>query len=482
MVRLLRAGLINNGFNITTGSIVKKVLVTSTDYLVMAGCNLNKYNGQTISNVVYTYPNGYDFMCPDPNPTPTPTPTPSPTPIPPLYSHLVNGTGAGIYQNACGATKDTYIWSDNVSLTHPTQYFQGTVSAPTMPLVLFAGGNQWYSDGNLAVRISGGTSQTIISCPTPTPTPTVTPTPTPTPTPNPLGTFALAISDNSSTGVLGYVWTSQDNFSNWYQNLAAGNRNFVDICASSGATYQTALVRPGLMYRSSDSGNTFTSIASAGSRDWYFVDCSSDGQYQYSTSNGGTYKSSNYGSTWSLLTGTTSGYFYIATNSTGQYVVASRDFVRVSVSSNYGVSWTDTLLNSGTTSSINEPCISADGQYITVVSQGNFIYRSTNYGVNWSAVNPSGASETWTRSSMSTSGQYQIIGNTSGAVYTSSDYGATWTSRTNITNLKDVSVSQTGQYMAACADSGLIYGSSDYGVNWSSNSGTGNWNTVHIIK
>ena len=126
-----------------------------------------------------------------PTATPTAVPTATPTPTPPTYKYLVNGTPAVSSTAACGAIKNIYLWSYSDTFIDLTTYYEGTITAPTIPLVVFAGGDRWKSNGASSVQIDdNGYATNLTACPTatPTPLPTATPTPTavPTATPTPL--------------------------------------------------------------------------------------------------------------------------------------------------------------------------------------------------------------------------------------------------------------------------------------------------------
>ena len=107
-----------------------------------------------------------------PVPTSTPNPTPTPTPAPPTYNYLVNGAASVSVAAACSAVKNIYLWSYGSTFTDGTTYYEGNSVAPTIPLVVYVGGDRWKSDGSVAVQIdNNGYATSVTNCPTPIPTP-----------------------------------------------------------------------------------------------------------------------------------------------------------------------------------------------------------------------------------------------------------------------------------------------------------------------
>ena len=213
--------------------------------------------GTTTTYTTYAYVSG-SSACPTPTPTPVPatatptpvpataTPTPTPTPIPPTNKILVNGTGQATSAAACSATKNTYIWAYSAGLDDAVTYYQGTVSAPTVPLVVFNGGDLWYSDGTTSIQIntSGtGYGGAPTACPTATPTPlpaTATPTPLPataTPTPSPTPLPATATPTPSPTPLPATATPTPIPPANKTLVNAAGQPTSAGACSATKNTY-----------------------------------------------------------------------------------------------------------------------------------------------------------------------------------------------------------------------------------------------------
>jgi hypothetical protein len=111
-----------------------------------------------------------------------------------------------------------------------------------------------------------------------------------------------------------------------------------------------------------------------------------EGQYMLAVrDNNLVYRTSNYGSSWSQVTGFTSGTTFVssAISKTGQYQVISIYNNNVFMSDNYGVSFTG---RTGSDRFISV-AISTTGQYVSAITDniggGRKIRYSTNYGVTF---------------------------------------------------------------------------------------------------
>ena len=117
--------------------------------------------------------------------TTTAAPTTTTTTVaPPTYKYLVNGSPSVSSTAACGATKNIYLWSYSNIFEDLVTYYEGTITAPTLPLVVYVGGDRWKSDGVSAVQINdSGYATTLTACPATTTTTTAAPTTTTTAAP-----------------------------------------------------------------------------------------------------------------------------------------------------------------------------------------------------------------------------------------------------------------------------------------------------------
>ena len=159
-----------------------------------------------------------------------------------------------------------------------------------------------------------------------------------------------------------------------------------------------------------------------------------------------------------------------AASSTGQYAIAA--VPGAYRSTNYGSSWTAISGLSGLT--ISSVWSSADGTKLLATAYGGQIYRSTDSGSNWTAL---ATNRNWNSISGSDDGTKIFAAVSPGYIYTSIDSGATWTERT-LTNTSTtlsknwatISSDTAGTRISAVADQ--FYYSTDSGATWTLNSAT----------
>lgn len=216
-------------------------------------------------------------------------------------------------------------------------------------------------------------------------------------------------------------------------------------------------------------------------KNWLSCTLSANGQYQTAIEEfGGIYISSDFGLTWtnSYNIGTAMSNS-ISMSYNGRYQTASNG-THIFVSSDYGVTW-DVKYNFGNSQIF--VCISLNGKYQKVISMGDGIYSSSNYGISWTKYNQvdsdiynSILSFPSAGVCMSYDGRYQSIA--SEQIYLSNDYGVTWDAAvTNINltgddrwfddhNWYGIDMSSDGQMQVAIEIHGGIYISIDYGKIW----------------
>jgi photosystem II stability/assembly factor-like uncharacterized protein len=211
---------------------------------------------------------------------------------------------------------------------------------------------------------------------------------------------------------------------------------------------------------------------------WLSCAISSSGKYQTAVEEfGDIYISSDYGVTW------TNSYNMgnaptncISMSFSGQYQTASNG-INIMVSNDYGATWTETYSVGNTQIFV---CISLSGRYQLVISAGDSMYRSTDFGVTWNRYDNENTDIYNSIMSfpsigvcMSYDGQYQTI--VCENIYRSDDYGVNWVTTNIVTdeggiwddhNWYGVDMSSDGKYQVAIEVIGEIYVSSDYGENW----------------
>lgn len=269
--------------------------------------------------------------------------------------------------------------------------------------------------------------------------------------PNPTCSFrdiSMSSSGQYQTTVAdqGYITYSQNFGSSFVQNTAAGNRRWECVAVSRyTGQYQIAGVNGGYLanlYRSTNYGTNW-SVISGFTGFWNGVAISGNGQYQLSGTSidGSLYVSSNYGANWTAET-SMGNYWWeaFAISGNGQYQYANGyttsglTYVTF-ISSNYGSTWS--LLSTGPSIGVagSPPNIATNetGQYVTI-GKDSTMYVSSNYGVSFSTIVLSISSNTLTAIKMTSSGQEQVVSiSASPSYYMSTDYGATWIASTTLT-------------------------------------------------
>ena len=329
-------------------------------------------------------------------------------------------------------------------------------------------------------EIFGGICGTPTPTPTPTSTPTVTPTSTPTPTPTSTPT-PTPIPGAYPNGGLVYlaeaIYGSEQSGSTLYRSIDSGV-TFTELTGitSSGYSYDVMSVNDNSQYMllwniidfkgicvSNDFGVTFNPITGITYNSINKTTMSSSGQYMAICSSFKLQMSSDYGVTWITTSAPATGYRSVDMSSSGQYIVAaaaSGALPGLFLSSNYGVTWTQVQASGNVTCSI-----SASGQYISAGSG-----YSSDYGVTWN--NYVGVLGDITGVVISKTGQYQYINSRNGGtpyIYRSTNFGVTWTLIFSVyLNFRRInSVSYDGKFVyAADGYLGSAYRSDDFGVTF----------------
>lgn len=196
---------------------------------------------------------------------------------------------------------------------------------------------------------------------------------------SPLGTYASA-----------NLQLSTDSGASW--SATGGSKAWMGVCGSSDGTIWYAAVNAGKVWKSVDSGTTFSELASSPARfAWARLACSADGSIILGTGNGSgqeTYLSTNSGTSWAQ-TGTVKYGVDVCMSDNGTYqFIASRNGY-VYVSNNSGATWSQVL--SGSIGWRSVSC-SSTGQYVLATYNTSTAYASIDYGVTWSAITIDGAS------------------------------------------------------------------------------------------
>ena len=214
------------------------------------------------------------------------------------------------------------------------------------------------------------------------------------------GQYFLCASQNS-----GYMYKSTDYGSNVSIIATVIFANPQSVALSSNGQYMTGLGLASQIYTSSDYGSNWTARDST--RNWTGNSVSDNGEWQAACENAGQiYVSSNYGADW-VARGSTDSYWFISISGTGQYMLAVAYSGYYYVSNNYGSNWT-TLEFSGANPIFKDCWVSQTGKIMSIAARANKSVRiSSNYGVTWT--DSTSPTREWNGVAASDDGEY-ILG------------------------------------------------------------------------
>jgi uncharacterized repeat protein (TIGR02543 family) len=231
--------------------------------------------------------------------------------------------------------------------------------------------------------------------------------------------------------------------------------------------------------------------SSAGARNWHALATSADGSKLFAgvDSGGSLYRSTDFGVTWSSIADTSGrNWFSIASNLDGTKVAAVDRGGDIWTSVDSGSTWTQRVVG-GAVRNWESIASSSDGlKLVAVASNGSsngFIYTSADSGATWSSnLAPSGNNK-FTGVTSSNDGTYLAATTWTSGIFTSNNSGQTWTLRAmpvpNVggeTHLQAVASSGdgsrlvTGSRLSGASNGGIIFTSADYGASWKAYSQT----------
>ncbi len=161
--------------------------------------------------------------------------------------------------------------------------------------------------------------------------------------------------------------------------MSADGRRLV---AASGGDW---LFPGGPIYVSADSGTNWT-VTDAPLQRWGSVACSADGRQLIAAGNNVIYRSSDFGATWNPTT-SPSGYWISLGSSADGRTLAALNYYGICTSTNSGATWNSASTLNVTLGSV---ACSADGKKLAAIISGGgrgggyfMAYVSTNSGVSW---------------------------------------------------------------------------------------------------
>jgi photosystem II stability/assembly factor-like uncharacterized protein len=251
------------------------------------------------------------------------------------------------------------------------------------------------------------------------------------------------------------LFVSSDSGSNWTRKswLNAGETSSLALTDVDGSTQTKTLILcqgfAGKVRLSKDSGDSWTSVDSLGTKDWKFVTSSADGK-----------------------------------------TLTAYNGLKLCVSTDSGVSWTEKGL-SKIASAANPwaPWVAVDaaddGKTLIVATSKN-LYLTKDAGGSWSGVgNPGDLGKSqWRSVAINQDGTRIVAGTQGGKVYTGTKNGNAWTwTSTSFTGTWVVACSSDGKTIAAANYSrggkkGKIQWSDNDGVTWTEQAPEGFWNCI----
>lgn len=265
------------------------------------------------------------------------------------------------------------------------------------------------------------------------------------------GDIAITTRNTATDGAEG-PYISTDKGATWTRKVSG-------MVFGTGATSSPCLARSnpivmyapvssnGYLYKSTNTGDSWTELTSAGQANWASVSCDSFGCNVVAAARSvGLYKSTDGGSNWSLLS------------------------------------------NSGNSVNLDEVFISEGGHVIAGITFNGNVRVSTDGGSTFTS-NTSYGSRAWRGLSGSSDGSVLFacyVGSTTGGAALSTDSGATWTDVTSFVgsagDFWNTGVSINGNKLVTGKEGGSIYISQDKGVTWTeqTTAGTRGWEGIGI--
>jgi hypothetical protein len=230
--------------------------------------------------------------------------------------------------------------------------------------------------------------------------------------------------------------------------------------------------------------NTWTESTTSGTtnRIWRSIASDASGNHLVAVvDGGGIWTSANNGVDWtqSDTAGTTSqNWVSVASDASGSNLVAVVIGGGIWTSTNNGVDWTQSSAVGTTSQNWVSVASDASGSNLVAMVIGGGIWTSTNNGVDWTQSDAAGTtSKNWRSVASDASGSNLVAVVSGGGIWTSTNNGVDWTqsSAVGTTGPSWVSVASdaSGSNLVAAVSSGGIWTSTNNGVDWTQSSAAG---------
>jgi hypothetical protein len=299
---------------------------------------------------------------------------------------------------------------------------------------------------------------------------------------NSSGNYMVATSSgtNLTSTTTGYIFISSDYGNNWTY------ADWQSISCNVEGTNVIAAVKNSYLYRSTDSGQTWNPLQSAGLNNWSVV---SHSQQKYDNVNyiicaaiynGFIYISYDSGISWNAKNSVRY-WINIKLSENGQYIIAAESNGYLYYSKDMGSNWTEITVNG--IQKWTGLDISNDGSIIYATVYGDKIYSSIDFGENWTNHN-------WSQTIISSDALINISIVYGGYLYKSVYQSNNWIT-TVIKTFNSQQLNKNRYWKCICGvsdlstmfaveDNGNIWKSVDYGESWTSLSSIGyeNWSSI----
>lgn len=281
----------------------------------------------------------------------------------------------------------------------------------------------------------------------------------------------------SSTAPVGIVPPSGYS-SHWTPVTTAPNQSWYGVAASADGLKLAGTVYGGGIYTSTNAGASWQ-ITSAPTKNWFGIASSADGATLIAGNDTSLYRSLDSGLTWTPANVPTNwNYENVCCSADGRRMAAATfSGGKIFISSDAGGTWSNTYNVTYCTSLAS----SSDGMKLAAV--GASLYTSIDGGTNWSI---SGAPHLdWNKVASSADGStllaavFTYQGSTN-LLYLSRDSGTNWVPAGVAANTWNaVAMSADGTKMLASLAPGIIYVSTDAGASWQpTDTASDYWNQI----
>ncbi len=280
----------------------------------------------------------------------------------------------------------------------------------------------------------------------------------------------VAVSGGTSVG--GQCTPAYDT---WTARSAAGSRQWYQVAMSSNGETIAAITGYNVtnpVYYSHDGGTTWnTGNVSANFAD---IAVSANGQTMYAPElYQGMRKSTDGGATWGPRTGPAASYATLDISADGAVVAAVAGGWNIQISTDGGANF----VSRGPVMNWYDITVSSNGTRMAAVVDSGYIFNSADSGTTWTQ---RASSQTWGAITSSSNGMRMAATVVNGRIWTSSDGGDTWVQQMGSPSGDwwEISSSSDGTRLAATMQNGQIYISEDSGVTWAPHQTNRAWNGI----